>query len=108
MAVTQSQTENHIRNVAVGRYITSSTAAAIALVVGFKPRYVRVVNNTSGDSFEWFEGMDAASATKVTGSTGAVSLVTSNGITVSTNGFTIGLDTDVNVINEQLSWVVMG
>ncbi len=108
MAVTQSQTNSHVRNVAVGRYITSSTAAAIALTIGFKARYIKVTNNTSGDSFEWFEGMAAASATKVTGSTGAVSLVTSDGITVSANGFTIGLDTDVNVINEQLSWVAIG
>lgn len=108
MAITQTQSNNHVRNVATGRYITSSTAAAIALALGFTPRYVKVVNNTSGDIFEWFEGMAAASATKVTGATGVVTLVTSNGITVSGTTLTIGLDTDVNVINEQLSWIAIG
>jgi len=104
MGITQTQTNDEVRNLAVGRYLTDATAAAIVVTTGFKPRVVRVYNVTSRDMMEWFEGMAAASAIK-TVAAGARTLITSNGITVSANGFTIGLDTDVNVINEQLSWV---
>jgi len=49
MAVTSTQSEHQVRNMAVGRYISSSTAAAFKLTTGFKPRYVKVQNlNASG------------------------------------------------------------
>lgn len=109
MAVTQSQSKApaSVNNVAVGRYITSSTAAAITITCGFKPRYVQVMNETSGDSEEWFEGMTAAHAMKRIAA-GTCAAITSLGITVANDGFVIGLDTDVNVINEQLSWRAVG
>lgn len=91
-------------NRAVGRYLTDATAAAITITCGFKPRIVRVYNVTSGDMMEWYEGMAAAAAVK-TVAAGTRSILTSLGITVADDGFVIGLDTDVNVINEQLSWV---
>lgn len=105
---TQKAPLNTMR-MATGRYIIESgdTAAAITLTVGFKPRYVRVQNNTSGDGMEWFEGMADASAQKQVAA-GDKTLITSNGITVSDRGFIIGLDTDVNVKAEQLSWVALG
>lgn len=56
---------------------------------------------------EWYEGMTAGHAVK-TVAAGTRSIITSLGITVSESGFVIGLDTDVNVINEQLSWVAEG
>lgn len=105
MAVTSTQTNNGVRiNKAVGRYLTSSTAAAITITCGFKPRIVRIYNVTSGDMMEWFEGMTAATAVK-TVAAGTRSILSSLGITVADDGFVIGLDTDVNVINEQISWV---
>lgn len=108
MAVTQSLTQSGVRNnVAVGRYITSSTAAAITITTGFKPRYVKVINETSGDQEEWFEGMTAAYAFKKVAA-GTTATITSLGITVADDGFVIGLDTDINVINEQLSWIAIG
>lgn len=107
MAVTSTQTDHQVRNKTVGRYLTSDTAAAITITTGFKPRVVRVYNVTSGDMMEWFEGMTAAHAVK-TVAAGTRSILTSLGITVSESGFIIGLDTDVNVINEQLSWVAEG
>ena len=109
MAVTQSQSIQpaSVSNVATGRYLTDATAAAITITCGFKPRYVRVQNNTSGDGMEWFHGMAAASAQKQVAA-GDKTLITSLGITVSERGFVIGLDTDVNVINEQLSWLAIG
>lgn len=109
MAITQSQSIQpaSVVNVAAGRYLDTGTAAAFSLTTGFRPRYVKVINNTSGDQIEWFEGMTAAYGFKrVAAGTG--SQVTSNGITVSATGFTIGLDTDINVTNEQLSWIAIG
>ena len=108
MAVTQSQSSDKgIVHRAVGSYIDTGTAAAFVITVGFQPRYVRVVNETSGDQIEWFEGMAAAEGFKrLANGTGA--MVTSNGITVSATGFTIGLDTDINVTSEQLSWLALG
>jgi hypothetical protein len=109
MAVIQSQSKapGSVSNVATGSYLTSSTAAAITITCGFKPRYVKVCNQTSGDQYEWFYGMTAAHAIKrVTAGTG--SATTSLGITVAEHGFIIGLDTDVNVINEQIRWLAIG
>jgi len=68
---------------------------------------VKVLNVTSRDQYEWFEGMAAASAVK-TVAAGTRTLITTLGITVAANKFTVGLDTDVNVINEQLSWIALG
>ena len=107
MAVTSTQTQDHIRNVAVGAYISDATAAAFNITCGFKPRYVRIVNETSGDTIEWFEGMaDSEGYKRVAAGTGA--LVTTLGIIPLARGFTVGLDTDINVINEQLSWIAIG
>lgn len=94
-------------NVATGRFLEDATAAAVEFTLGFTPRYVRVVNVTSGDSLEWFEGMAAASAVKVTASTGVVTIITTLGITVADGKFTLGLDLDVNVADEQLSWIAL-
>ena len=109
MAVTSSQVKNSasVFNLAVGSYITSSTAAAFTITTGFKPLWVRVVNETSGDMYEWYHGMADAEAVK-TVAAGTRSIITTLGITQLSYGFTVGLDTDVNVINEQLSWMAVG
>ena len=107
MAVTSTQSNHHVRNVAVGRYLTDGTAAAFTITTGFQPRYVKIVSNTSSDWEEWFEGMASPSAHKVVAA-GTGSAITTNGITVSASGFTVGLDTDINVTNEQISWIAMG
>ena len=110
MAITQTQTSpGNTTRVATGRYITSSTAAAFTITVGFKPRYVKVANlgATGLATMEYFEGMaDASALLEVTDGTKSVD--TTTGITVSATGFTVGLNTDVNIINEQLSWLVIG
>lgn len=104
---TQSKTPASVSNVAVGRYINGVTAAAFFITTGFKPRYVKVVNNTSQDQAEWFEGMaDASSYKRV--AAGTATAVTGLGITPSANGFTVGLDLDINVLSEQLSWIAIG
>jgi len=93
---------------ATGTYLDTGTVAAYEYTtLGFQPRYVKVINETSGDTMEWIEGMANAEGYKrLAAGTGA--LVTSNGITVGARGFTIGLDTDINVQSEQVSWVAFG
>ena len=108
MAITSTQTRRHVFNIAVGRYIDTGTVAAFTITTGFKPRYVRVQNlAASAVTFEWFEGMTAAYALK-TAVAGDKTIVTTNGITVSASGFTLGLDTSINITNEQLSWIAIG
>lgn len=107
MAITSTQSNHHVRNVAIGRYLDTGTAAAFTITLGFQPRYVKVSNVTSGDQEEWFEGMTAAHARKQVAA-GTATIITSNGITVSASGFTVGLDTDINVTSEQISWMAIG
>jgi hypothetical protein len=107
MAITSTQTKNpaSVAQTIVGRYLTSDTAAAITFTTGFRPRYVKVQNlAASAVTFEWFEGMTNGYALK-TAQNGDKTIVTTNGITVSASGFVLGLDTSINIINEQLSWV---
>lgn len=106
---TQSKVPADVNNVAVGRYLSDATAAAFKITTGFEPRYVKVVNlgATGLASMEWFEGMDDASALLVI-TDGTHSVDTTTGITVAADGFTVGLNTDVNIINEQLSWMAIG
>jgi len=109
MAITKSKT-NDSGSVqrAIGRYIDTGTVAEFDITdVGFKPRYVKVVNVTSRDMLEWYEGMADASAIK-TVAAGTRTLITTLGITPLENGFTVGLDLDVNVTSEQISWKAEG
>lgn len=102
---TQSKNPASVAQVALGRYLTDATAAAITITTGFRPRYVKVQNvAASAVTFEWYEGMAAASAVK-TAANGDKTIVATNGITVSASGFILGLDTSINIINEQLSWL---
>lgn len=97
----------NVLRLATGTFIEDTTAVAYKIVTGFKPRHVIVQNETSRDRMEWFEEMADAEAIKIVAA-GTRTLITSNGITPATDGFTIGLDTDVNVVNEQCSWTVWG
>jgi len=109
MAITQSQVKNSasVVQIAVGSYIQSGTAAAFDITTGFKPLYVKVVNETDRTQIEWYNGM-ADSEGIVTVAAGTRTLVTSNGIIQLSYGFTFGLDTDVNVSAKQLSWLAQG
>lgn len=109
MTITQSQSMHpaSVANIAVGRYYTDGTAAAFTITTGFRPRYVRVENLTDRNGLEWFEGMADLSALK-TVAAGTKTLVTVLGITDNANGFTVGLDTNVNVTSKQLSWIAIG
>lgn len=104
---TQSKTPASVANIALGRYVNGVTAAAVLITTGFRPRHVRIVNNTSMDELNWFEGMADASGFKRLAA-GTATAIAANGITPTANGFTIGLDTDINVLSEQLSWIAIG
>ena len=104
---TQSKAPASVNNVAVGAYLDTGTAAAFTITTGFRPRYVRVINEGSGDREEWFEGMADAEALKIVAGN-AAAMITSNGITPNDTGFQVGLDTDINVTSEQLSWIAIG
>ncbi len=117
MAVTSTQVKNSasVMQMAVGRYLDTGTAAAFTITIGFKPLYVKVINVTSAGEglnwIEWYHGMAAASAIKVQDagtSEAGITLITTLGITQLSYGFTVGLDTDLNVTSEQLSWIAQG
>jgi len=109
ITATQSKAPASVTNIAMGSYIDTGTVSATAarLYTGFKPRYVKVFNETSGDQIEWFEGMTAAYGLKKVAA-GTNSEITSLGITVYNDGFLIGLDTDIRVTSEQLRWLAIG
>lgn len=117
MTVTSTQTMQpaSTANIAVGAYLTDGTAAAFTITTGFTPRYVKVVNVTAASTglvmMEWFEPMADAYGIKTydegTSETG-ITLITTLGITPLSYGFTVGLDTDLNVTSEQLYWIAIG
>lgn len=95
-------------SIATGRYLDTGTVAAYTFTCGFKPRYVKVVNlAATGGELEWFEGMADASAVKHV-TAGDQTVITTLGITPTSNGFTLGLDLDINVTSEQVSWLAIG
>jgi len=108
MAITSTQSaDKGIVQRAVGSYLDTGTAAAFTITTGFKPRYVKVVNEDGDCYYEWFEGMADSEAMKMlTG--GTYAKMTTHGIIPLAYGFTVGLDTDINVTSQQLSWVAFG
>ena len=109
MAVTQSQSiqPGSIATIAVGNYKDTGTAAAFTITTGFQPRYVKVENVDDRNFLEWYDGQAAAEAQKQLAA-GTRTNITTLGITVSASGFTVGLDTDVNVTSKQLRWIAIG
>lgn len=49
-------------NMAVGSFTVPNPAAAVAVTLGFNPRYVRAININDLKSYEWFDGMTAGSS----------------------------------------------
>ena len=114
MTVTSSVTQNNGPNrIAHGRFLDDvAIAADVQFDIGFRPRYVRVANETGLAVLEWYEGMtDGRGLKQITAGTMtfvAASLgITPRGLPNTTDvikGFTLGQDTDILVQNEQLSW----
>jgi hypothetical protein len=83
----------------------NSTGALVTIELGWKPRAVMMWGSTA--SGNWGEDMADDSAYKrVTAGTG--STVTSNGITPTSTGFTVGTDSDLNpsssVVVHYVAW----
>jgi len=103
-----TKTPLNVARIATGSYLDTGTVAAYDFTdLGFTPRYVKVVNETDRTQIEWYEGM-ADSEGIVTVADGTRTLVTSEGIIPLVNGFTFGLDTDVNVASTQCSYIALG
>lgn len=87
------------------RYVTNTinaTAATLAVrTIGFKPKKVRITNQTSLYTVEWMEGMADASAFEITNA-GAKTLETSDLITPldpdsnGNPGFQVGTRANIN------------
>ena len=84
----------------------ASTAVALNFDdVGFKPSYVRIMNVNNGATLEHVNGMAAASALLLkegASDTYEPGLVTSNAITLTDRGFTLGVETSVNIATHVL------
>lgn len=103
---TNTQTASQIRNHAVGRAVTDASAAAAAtFTVGFLPRCVRFHNLTDRISDEWFEGMAALSSLH-TVAAGTRTLDTTNGVTLTADGFT--MNATAMVASKVFAWEAIG
>ena len=102
MAITQTQSAALLDapQVANGSFLDDAASpAAISITLGFTPKYVRVVNQTTRVMYEWFEGMTAAHALK-TVAAGTRTAETSGGITVTSKGFSAPAPAQ----NDQIRW----
>ena len=109
MALT-TNTQSHtmgVTNHAVGRVVTDAGAAAdTTFTVGFVPRIVRFYTVTDRIIDEWFEGMAAYSSVHHIAA-GTISLETTNGISVGTDGtFTVKAATIV--ASKTFAWEAIG
>jgi actin-like ATPase involved in cell morphogenesis len=86
----------------------AGTGAALSVELGFKPCYVRLVNETQLATSEWVEGMADARAV-VTDDSGAgttdVLVKSSGGITPTSTGFLIGTEATLNTTNDVIYYV---
>lgn len=81
-------------NTVVGTY--EGTGAAINVVLGFVPDYVKIINTEDGDAVhEWFKGMAAGTSIATLAAAGPV-LNAADGVTeyegTEGEGFTVGTD----------------
>ena len=96
----------------------TGTGADITVKVGFKPSHVIATNIINGHTMEWFAGMDADSAIKLTNATDgtALSVIAYNGVAMyngtygssgqiqNSPGFILGADPQINVIANDIVW----
>lgn len=103
MAIVSEQKNGWERvQVATGKYSDDAASPAAAVIeTGFRPRYVEVVDSTTGVLLEWYDGLGNGAAIKTTNA-GARSKVSSGGITVEDRGFSFPV-----VQNSQYFWRAM-
>jgi len=108
MAITETiNLPGNVLRMATISHIDTGTVAARKFVVGFRPRYVHIFNESERIEEEWFEGMaDSEGLLRVANGTGT--LITTNGIIPADDGFTLGLDTTIYISSDQYSILVLG
>lgn len=92
MAITSSikSSPTH-KNSAYGAFLDNGTVKKSAVKLGFRPRYIRLINATDRTAYEWFEGM-ASGTTLKTVAAGTVTLDTGDAaIAVAAEGASIDL-----------------
>lgn len=78
--------------VKTGTYTGNGTSQSVTL--GFKPMKVEIINITDGDTYYiHINGMTDATGISIAAATAGVS---ANGVTLSSNGFSVGSDVSVN------------
>jgi hypothetical protein len=77
---------------------------AASINLGFRPRYIRVVNHTDRIEYEWFQGMASATSLK-TIANGTRSAEAAEGPTLAKDGKTIGFPV---LQNTQYRWYALG
>lgn len=91
--------------------VEGTTGVAISITVGFKPDAVLLMNVDDahgGTDLWWTTNMGAGYGRKIvtsTTNTTDLSLISSNGVTATDNGFTIGTDGQVNIDSETIFWI---
>ena len=75
-----------------GSYV--GTGAELTIEVGFRPKYIKFANFTTGSAAEYMDSM--ADDSVVTHDSGTDAFPTSGGITLTDSGFTIGTNAAVN------------
>lgn len=103
-----------VNNFASGSFSTDAGATAVAqsITTGFKPRYVKVVDQTNATIYERLEGMAAANTVKtLPGTTGANDTVTQSIdagtlIAFTDRGFTVAAG--IAVASSSFAWVAWG
>lgn len=81
------------------------TGAAISVrTVGFRPKYIELINYTSKDKMVWTDDLADASGIK-TVAAGTTTVVTTGGITPLSDGFSLGTDADMNVDSERVIFI---
>lgn len=90
-----------VRASASGSFVSNGSAKTIS-TPGWQPGKVEV-RCSGGDRGDWFASMPDGHVSKITAA-GAVSHATSNGITPTATGFTLGADADLNANGETVYW----
>lgn len=90
---TATSQDGGVSNLAVGSFTSDNTAVDVTL--GFKPRYVKVINYTDLLVWEWLDGFAATHTLLTTGSTGVItdntaSQIVAKGGQDAFRGFTLG------------------
>ena len=88
----------------VGSYV--GTGAAKSIEVGFRPKYLKIVNVTTGAAAEFMDTM--AEDSVITHDTGTDGIVTSEGVTLTDAGFDLGTNAVINGSTNIVHFLAIG